>query len=516
VGSLLNEVGGFRKRKARLRIALVYPNAYEVGMASLGLHTVYSLLNSYEDVACERLFLGMTTTIESGSPLSAFDVVGFSLQYELDFLNMVSILTACGIEPLRKRRRKPTLIAGGPCCVNPIPLTRIVDLFVVGDLEPVADHLVDGLLANRSPAEIASPHGLFSSELMNRCKAARAMDLDSIPAPTNQPHPTAGGFRPALGSTFMVEISRGCNVRCRFCMYSHCTQPKRERSLRRIREIVDEGLDVTGLKKVSLVGALVTDHSEIKDILAYLVDKGVSVSLPSIRTDEVDDEMLQLIAQLGVRTITVAPEGSPHVRSILKKDLDEDALRYVTESAAEHGVRRIRLYFITGVPGETRQDLEYVVELCTGLSRRYRGKGAVTASVNPLVPKPHTPAQFLAMADPKRIEENYRFLRKALQPRGVDLKLQSMKESVIQTYLALGREETGGVLLKASQSAAGLAAWRRIAESEGDPLSRVFEGVAATPWDVIDSGLPRSYLRRQHREMIAARNATATASGNHY
>jgi len=514
VGSLLTEVGGFRKRRARLRIALVYPNTYKVGMASLGFHTVYSLLNSYEDVACERLFLGMKTTIESGSPLSAFDVVGFSLQYELDFINMVSILDACGVERLRRDRAKPMVIAGGPCCVNPLPLTRIVDLFVVGDIEPVADRLVDGLLSGARPAEIASPNGLFCSELMNPTKAAKAMDMDSIPAPTNQPHPTTSGFRPALGSTFMVEISRGCNVRCRFCMYSHCSHPKRERSLLRIREIVEEGLTVTGLAKVSLIGALVTDHSQIKEILAYLVEKGVSVSLPSIRTDEVDDEMLELIGQLGIRTITVAPEGSPHIRSILKKDLGEEGLRYVTDSAFEHGVRKLRLYFITGVPGETSEDLEYIADLCLELSKRYGGRGAVTASVNPLVPKPHAPTQFLPMADPRTIEGNYRFLRKALGPR-VDLKLQSIKESIIQTYLALGREKTGGVLLQASGAGLGLAAWRRIAESEGDPLSRVFRGATATPWDLIDSGLPQTYLQRQHREMIAARNATAAPSGNH-
>jgi len=514
VGSLLTEVGGFRKRRARLKIALVYPNTYEVGMASLGFHTVYSLFNSYEDVACERLFQGMKTTIESGSPLSSFDVVGFSLQYELDFINVISILDACGIEPLRRDRRRPMVIAGGPCCVNPLPLTQIVDLFVIGDIEPVADRLVEALLEGAGPTEIASRDGLFSSELMNPTKAARAMDLDSIPAPTNQPHPTVSDFRPALGSTFMVEISRGCNVRCRFCMYSHCSHPKRERSLERIREIVEEGLKVTGLGKVSLIGALVTDHSQIKEILAYLVEKGVSVSLPSIRTDEVDDEMLELIGRLGIRTITVAPEGSPHIRSILKKDLSEEGLRYVTETALEHGVRKLRLYFITGVPGETREDLEYIVNLCSDLSKRYVGREAITASVNPLVPKPHTPAQYLPMADPKTIERNYELLRKALGPR-VELKLQSIRESIIQAYIALGHEKTSGVLIKASGRGLGLAAWKRSAESEGDPLPRVFQGATAAPWELIDLGMPRGYLQRQHRKIIAARNAVLAPSGNH-
>lgn len=501
MGSLLTEVGGFRKKRARLRIALVYPNTYRVGMASLGLHTVYSLFNGYEDVACERFFLGMTTSMESNSPMSSFDIIAFSFQYEMDYVNLLRILDANSIEPLRKKRKTPMIIAGGPCCFNPLPLTRFVDLFVVGDLEPVADRLVGGLLEGAEPQDIASPDGLFSSELMNPTKTSRAMDLDSIPAPINQPRPTTHKFRPALGTTFMVEISRGCNIRCRFCMYSHCTLPKRERSFKRIREIVDEGLKVTNSEKVSLIGALVTDHSEIREILTYLVEKGVSVSLPSIRTNKVDTEILELIGKLGIKTITIAPEGSPHIRSILKKDLDEDGIRYVAKSAPEYGVKKLKLYFITGVPGETQDDLGYIVDLCKNVSSVYKGRKAVTASVNPLIPKPHTPTEILELADPKELRRNYKFLRGSLQPR-MDVKVQSIRESIIQTYLSLGDEVSGGVILKASRARPGFASWKRIAESEGDPISRVFEGGGPTPWELIDPGVTRTYLERQYGKMI--------------
>ncbi len=509
----LTEVGGFRKRKVRLRIALVYPNTYETGMASLGLHTVYSLLNGYQDVGCERFFLGMRTSMESNSPLSSFDVIGFSLQYEMDYLNVLKILQDGGIELLRARRKRPTIIAGGPCCFNPLPLVHVVDLFVVGDLEPVAGRLVQGLLEGCTTAELASSPGLLSSQLMNPIRSARAMDLDLIPAPTNQPHPIGSRFRAALGSTFMVEISRGCSVRCRFCMYSHCTSPKRERSSVRIREIVEEGVRITGLGKVSLIGALVTDHSEIKQILSYLAEKGLTVSLPSIRAQGVDEEMLELIERLGVRTLTLAPEGSPRVRSILGKDLQEDVLRSVLEGAAEHGVRKLRLYFITGVPGENQEDLQYIVDLCKSLSRTYRERGAITASVNPLIPKAHTPAQFLPLAEPTTIRANYRFLAKGMGPR-IDLKTQGPRESILQAYLALGNERTGRVLLKAFRSGMSLRNWAGFAEMEGDPLSRVHIPPSETPWDVVDPGIPRGRLRRQSDAMVW-RNRTEHHSGKH-
>jgi len=502
LGQLLREMGGFRKRKAALRIALVYPNVYAIGMANLGLHTVYSLFNGFEGVACERFFLGMTTSLESNTPLSDFDVVGFSLQYEMDYLNIPAILGRSGIEPLRERRKRPLVIAGGPCAVNPLPLTKFVDLFIVGDLEPLAGDLIRGLIRGAAPEDMASGDGIFSSALSNPTKAARAGDLDSIPAPVNQPVPLTMAFRPALGTTFMVEISRGCNMLCRFCMYSHCTLPKRERSLHRIREIVDEGLRITGLRKVSLIGALVTDHSQIKGILSYLAEKGVSVSLPSIRTNDVDDDLLELVQRVGVRTLTIAPEGSPRVRDILKKNLSEEGIRYVVESAPLHGVKRLKLYFIVGVPGEREDDLDYIVDLARDAAHSYGGRKWVTVSINPLIPKPHTPTEGMPLADLKALKEKYKYLRDRLGGL-VSLNLHSARESAIQAYLALGNRRTGDVIFKVSGGSGGFGSWRRAAEEAGDPLNRVFSDTEERPWRIVDAGISREYLKRQRESMIA-------------
>ena len=504
-------MGGFRKKKARFRFALVYPNEYRIGMANLGFHTVYSLFNGYDQVACERFFLGMRNSVETNSPLSSFDAIGFSLQYELDYLNLVRILEAYGIEPLRERRRGPTVLAGGPCCFNPLPLSKFVDLFVVGDLEPVADSLIDGLLDRSSPGQIAdSVEGIFSPELMNPTVTAREVNLDTIPAPVNQPRPTSPGFSPALGSTFMVEISRGCNVRCRFCMYSHCTFPKRERSFHRIREIVEEGIRITGSRKVSLIGALVTDHSEIKDILGFLVDRGVTASLPSIRTDMVDGEMLELIGKLGIRTLTLAPEGSPRTRALLKKDLAEEGLRFVISEAPDHGVTRLRLYFITGVPGQGEDDFHYISELCRESIVSFGGRRAVTASVNPLVPRPHTPTESLPMAERGQLEAEYALIRK-ITPHRVSLKLQSIRQAHLQAYLALGDVNTGEVILEASRKPSGSASWGKVAAAKGDPMDRVFRPPESKPWHIIDAGISRDYLERQAREMLV--NATKGPGG---
>ncbi len=504
MGLLLSEVGGFRKRKARLRIALVYPNVYRIGISSLGLHTVYSLFNQYDDIACERFFLGIDRSMESNSPLRSFDVIAFSLQYELDYLNLVRILVNNQIEPLREKRSGPMIIAGGPCCFNPLTLTKFVDLFIIGDLEPLADRLADGLLQGARAGELASKDGVFSSDLMNRTRASIAPNLDTIPAPTNQPRPTSQGFGPALGSTFMVEISRGCDIRCRFCTYSHCTSPKRERSLERVQEIVDEGIRVTGANKVSLVGALVTDHSDIKGILSYLADKGVSVSLPSIRTDGVDEELLELLKRLAIRTLTIAPEGSPKVRSVLKKALDEEKLKFVCENAQDFGIRKLKLYFITGVPAETKADVQYISRFCAELVPRYSGKGAVTASVNPLIPKPHAPSERLPMASPSAIKENYSIIQKGFPTRAT-LKLKSVREATIQAYLALGDHRAAETLWRAWNSR-GLGRWRRESHMAGDPIERVFEPRSELPWKMIETGIPRAYLERQSKGMWRAQD----------
>ena len=201
------------------------------------------------------------------------------------------------------------------------------------------------------------------------------------------------------------------------------------------------------------------------------------------------------------RTLTVAPEGSPHVRDVLKKDLGEDQFRFVAENAADYGVTRLKLYFITGVPGETEDDLKYIAELCNSLVRRYPFRQGVAASVNPLVPKPHAPTELLAMAQPRMIKENYECLRKLCR-RGVGLSFQSIREAVIQAYLSLGDSRTGQVILEASRSSPSLSTWRRRAEAHGDPISRVHSERIPGPWHLVDTGIPVPYIERQFRQMV--------------
>jgi len=499
--TLLRERGGYKKRKALLRIALVYPNLYRVGMANLGYLTVYSIFNSYPGVSCERFFLDIENSMESNSPLASFDIVAFSLQYELDYMNVVKMLVSAGIEPLRERRRRPLIIAGGPCCYNPLPLSSIVDLFVVGEVEPVASRIVEGFAEGVDPVDLADEDGIFVSALGNEVRAAKARDMDTIPAPTNQPQIESEGLAPALGKTFLVEVSRGCNMLCRFCMYSHCTLPRRDRSAARLRGVVREGLRVTGARKVSLIGALVLDHPEIKDILGFLASEGVTASLPSARIDQIDEEILTLMGELGVRTLTVAPEGSPHIRTILKKGIDEEGLRQSLEEASSYGIRRLKLYFIVGIPGQTEEDLEYIVDLCTALSRSYGGRRGLSVSVNPLVPKPHTPTQFMAMEKMDELANQYSYLRRRLSGK-VSLKLESIRESVVQAYLANGDERCGRVILKVIRGRPGFASWRRAAEDESYPIERVYREREEFPWAIVKTGISPDYLRAQYDEMV--------------
>jgi radical SAM superfamily enzyme YgiQ (UPF0313 family) len=224
----------------------------------------------------------------------------------------------------------------------------------------------------------------------------------------------------------------------------------------------------------------------------------------------IDEEILELIGELGIRTLTVAPEGSPHTRQILKKDLGEEGLRFVIENAPDHGVRKLRLYFIVGVPGQTDEDIRYIGELCNDSIRKFEGRGAVTASINPLVPRPHTPTESLPMFKKSHLEGEYSKVKNQV-PSRVALKLQSIREAHLQAYLGTGNLKTGDVVLEASRASAGLGSWRRIAARRGDPLDRIFHAPLSRPWRIVNAGISKKYLERQSREITV--HAT-TGCGN--
>jgi len=488
---LSRETGAILKRDAALRVALVYPNTYYVGMSNLGLHAVYHLLNARPDIACERAFMpdaGYETdcslplvTIESQSHLDRFDVIGFSLSFELDYVNAVDALRRARLPIFARDRddRHPLVIAGGPCAsFNPEPLADVVDAFVIGDAEPVLDRLVCALVeAEDKPDALARLQALpgvyvpaaYRPEYTPRGDFIRLAPAAGAPAAIQRLHvadldqwPTHSRVLTPdteFGNMFLIEICRGCAHACKFCVASPCYRPYRHRSLQQVLDIAAQGL--AHRRTIGLVAAAVTDHPELEAIVLGLRRMKARISLSSVRADGVTPAVVEALGQSGARSITFAPEaGTEKLRRRLRKAITDEQYLAAARLAAANGIRRVRLYFMLGLPGEAADDIAAIPRLAHRV-RRDADVIQVTASVSAFVPKPHTAFEREAMAPVREIEAKLKALRSALHVEpGVKMAAESANWAFIQAALARGDRRLGAVIARACEGGGSLAAWR--------------------------------------------------------
>ena len=527
--------------KADIRFGLVYPNVYKTAMSSLGYQILYNYVNEREDSYCERIIYPSVRSLETNSPLADFDIISFSLQYEQDYFNALEILRNAGI-PLRREDRTsddPLIIAGGPCASsNPLPLSDFIDIFVIGEAEAVLYDFLDLYLESdikneRDLSPFLSMQGLYVSKFNNNAKIILLDDMDdayhlTYPIVTETDDKD---FIPAFSNTILLNVSRACSRGCRFCMSSYMYRPLRETNLDNLLSIAEEARSNTGLNKISLIGAAVSDYSKINELTETLREKGFQVSTPSMRIESITRETLVALKSSGLKTLTIAPESIYSLRRRINKDItDEDVFRVIND-AVELGFN-IKLYFLIGLPYETQDDIDELASLMKQIdsmkynidsnsessiklndissksmsnsasknssafsrkkskSSKKKSKVSISFSVNPVIPKPHTPLQWESY-DMKGIKSKIRYLKKNL--KGLDIKFDSAKMGLIQYVLSCGDKEIGDLIERSLNEKISIKEWAQNAPNYefGDDL----------PWDSIDVSVSKDFLISEYEKI---------------
>ncbi|MDU4876909.1 MAG: radical SAM protein [Veillonella dispar] len=527
------------------KVAIVYPNTYFVGMSNLGLHIIYEEINLRNDSVCERIFLpekkeleayDKTKTplmsVETQRPMHQFDVVAFDVTFEMDYFHIPLMLRHGRVPIMGKDRTEfdPIVIAGGPCATfNPEPFADFIDAFIIGEgegivsrvLDVIRDGQMEGLDRHTILRQLADVTGVYVPSLYvpiySEDGAFKGYDIaDGVPKTIKRHFEmlTSGGETVVatnyteFGAMYIIEVARGCGRHCRFCMAGYCFRVPRVRPLEILKEGVDRAEKLG--KKVGLMGAAISDYPEVDELVNYIRSKDMRYSCASLRADSLTQAVVDGLADSGQKTITIAPEtGSERLRRVINKGISEEHLQNAATLSAKSGIQHMRLYIMIGLPTETDEDIEAIV----GLAERTQAhmaevgcKGRLTLSINPFIPKPFTPFQWMAMDNQKTVEKKLQYIKKALQKnRRIEVLVESPKEAYIQGVLARGDRRLGAVLaacaadrgsksFKAEMKAAGLDM------DEMNYRERSFDEFL--PWSHLDMGMDDGYLEMEWKRSV--------------
>jgi radical SAM superfamily enzyme YgiQ (UPF0313 family) len=545
---LATETGTIRKTgRSGIRVALVYPNRYHVGMSNLGFQTVYEQINRLEHAVCERAFLpepagadtAKITTLETSAALAGFDVIAFSISYENDYPNVLTILEQAGL-PLQsslRSNRHPLVIAGGVACLlNPETLSAFIDCFLLGEAESMLQGFFDCLQENgfgargdkkpllralaRSVAGVYAP-ALYRPRYRQDGTLEAFEPIEDVPATIERtfvkelsrfstcstiltPHAT-------FGDTYLVEVGRGCPHGCRFCSAGFIFRPPRFRSADQLQETIRKGSANT--TRIGLVGAAVSDLPDIKKLCARALAEGLHLSFSSLRADALDPDFIAVLRRSGVKTATIAPDaGSDRMRRVINKGITEEDVLQAAQKLVENAIPNIKLYFMIGLPTETAADVESIVELVKKIkhvflrtSRLQKRIGEITISLNCFVPKPFTPFQWVAMDSTASLKSKIKTLRKAFgKIPNVRMHPDVPRWAHIQGLLSRGDRRTAEILHLAHQLRGN---WpQALKQTPFNPdfyILRERPVDELLPWDFINHGIDKAFLAEEYNRALS-------------
>jgi len=552
--------------RCRVKMAFLFPDLYEIGMSHLGLRILYHVVNSEEKFLMERVFAPMTDmeelmrkhkiplfSLESYNPVANFDILGFTLQYEMSYTNIINMLDLAGL-PVRAEDRGeefPLVMAGGPCAFNPEPLTDFIDFFVLGEGEEVILEVLELINEIKS-----APQPLGKKKVLKRLAQIKGIYVPGFYTPVyddegriKEIKPLADDIPPviykrvvnnfseaefppetfvphteAIHDRVMLEVLRGCSRGCRFCQAGVIYRPVRERKMDKLLAQAEDLINSTGYDEIALTSLSTADYTCVKPLINALIqkfgEKGVGVSLPSLRVDAFSVGLAQQVQQIRKSGLTFAPEaGTQRLRDVINKGVTEENVLDTVSAAFSQGWTSIKLYFMIGLPTETYEDLDGIIDLAgkvLSLGRKQKPPGvrrpvSITVSVSSFVPKAHTPFQWVGQVPRVELKEKQRYLKAKIKKlKGISLNYHDAEVSFLEAAFARGNRKLGKVLERAWQLGCKFDSWTEHFKYQSwleafkscglDPeffANRTFGLDEALPWDHISSGVTKEWLLKE-------------------